>query len=41
MGDNCCGCNNIANTNDNGCNICNNSKFLFFILIFILLIIDN
>ena len=41
MGDNCCGCNSVANNNDYGCNICNNSKFLFFILIFILLIIDN
>lgn len=48
MGDNC-GCNNVANTNcgcnngcsNNGCDICNNSKFLFFILIFILLVIDN
>ena len=43
MGDNCC--NNVANTcgcnNNNGCDICNNSKFLFFILIFILLVIGN
>lgn len=47
MGDNC-GCNNALNTNfgcnndnNNGCDICNNSKFLFFILIFILLVINN
>lgn len=43
MGDNCC--NNVANTNcgcnNNGCDICNNSKFLFFILIFILLVIGD
>lgn len=42
MGDNCC--NNLSNSNcgcDNGCDICNNSKFLFFILIFVLLVIGR